>query len=172
MHSAGMKRISFGIESGNQDILNCIKKDVTLEEVRQAYEWCYELGIETRGSVMIGHPFETRETIKQTSDFIRSLKCYQVYVNISMPYPGSELFNVAKEGVGGLELLTEDWREYRRYGNSVMVMNGLTTRDLVSAQRNMYLKFYLRPRIILYNLRRAGFKAALVNVWAFVRSLF
>lgn len=172
MQSAGLKRISFGIESGNQDILNAIKKGITLEQLRQAYEWCYELGLETRGSVMLGHPFETKETIKQTSDFIRSLKCYQVYINISMPYPGSELYEMAKNGVGGLKLLTDDWREYRRYGNSVMEMNGLAVKDLTSAQRKMYLWFYLRPRIILYNLRRAGLKAALINAWAFVRSIF
>lgn len=172
MRSAGLKRISFGIESGNQSILNAIKKGTKLEELKQAYQWCHELGLETRGSVMIGNPFETKETIKQTSDFIRSLKCYQVYINISMPYPGSELYEMAKDGVGGLKLLTDDWREYRRYGNSVMEMNGLTVKDLISSQRKMYLRFYLRPRIILYNLRRAGLKAAIINIWAFVKSLF
>ncbi len=172
MRSAGLKRISFGIESGNQGILNAIKKGTKLEELKQAYEWCYKLGLETRGSVMVGNPFETRNTIKQTSDFIRSLKCYQVYINIAMPYPGSELYEMAKDGIGGLRLLTEDWREFRRYGNSVMEMNDLTTKGLISAQRKMYLRFYLRPKIIFYNLRRAGLKAAIINVWAFIRSVF
>ncbi|MFC2007799.1 B12-binding domain-containing radical SAM protein [Chloroflexota bacterium] len=172
MKSAGLKRISFGIESGSQRILNAVNKGTTLEELKQAYQWCNELGLETRGSVMVGNPFETKETIKQTSDFIRSLKCYQVYINIAMPYPGSELYEMAKNGVGGLKLLTDDWREYRRYGNSVMEMNGLTVKDLISAQRKMYLRFYLRPRIIFYNLRRAGLKAAIINIWAFVRSVF
>jgi len=172
MQSAGLKRISFGIESGNQHILDAVKKGTTLEQLKQAYIWCHKLSLETRGSVMIGNPFETKETIKQTSDFIRSLKCYQVYINIAMPYPGSELFEMAKDGVGGLKLLTDDWREYRRYGNSVMEMNGLTVKDLISAQRKMYLRFYIRPSIILYNLRRAGLKAAIINIWAFIRSLF
>ena len=171
MKSAGMKRISFGIESGDQSILDAIRKGTTLEELERAYRWCHELGLETRGSVMIGNPFETRETIKQTSGFIRSLKCYQVYINIAMPYPGSELYEMAKDGVGGLELLTDNWKEYQRYGNSVMKVNGLSVEDLISAQRKMYLQFYMRPGIIFYNLRRAGFKAAVINSWAFFRSV-
>lgn len=172
MKSAGLKRISFGIESGSQDILNAIKKGTTLEQLKQAYQWCHGLGLETRGSVMIGNPFETKETIRQTSRFIQSLKCYQVYINIAMPYPGSELYDMAKAGIGGLKLLTDDWREYRRYGNSVMELNDLTVSGLISTQRSMYLRFYLRPKIILYNLRRAGIKAAIMNAWAFIRSLF
>ena len=78
---------------------------------------------------------------------------------------------MAREGIGGLKLLSDDWKEYRRYGNSVMEMNGLTVKDLISAQRKMYLRFYIRPRIVLYNLRRAGLKAAIINVWAFFRSI-
>jgi hypothetical protein len=88
-----------------------------------------------------------------------------------MPYPGSELYEMAKDGVGGLELLTDNWKEYQRYGNSVMKVNGLSVEDLISAQRKMYLQFYMRPGIIFYNLRRAGFKAAVINSWAFFRSV-
>jgi radical SAM superfamily enzyme YgiQ (UPF0313 family) len=171
MQSSGLVRLSFGVESGNQDILNFINKGISLEQLRQAYDWCYELGLETRGSVMIGHPFETKKTIKQTSNFMRSLNCFQSYINIVMPYPGSKLYEMANNGEGGLRLLTNDWREYRRYGNAVMEMNDLSAKDLIQAQQKMYRQFYLRPRIISYNLRRAGLKAAIINVYAFIKSI-
>ncbi|MFH1408659.1 MAG: radical SAM protein, partial [Nanoarchaeota archaeon] len=130
MKKAGMIRLSFGLETGNQHILNAIKKGTKLEDYEKAYDWCDELGIETRASVMIGHPFETRETVKKTVAFLKKLKVYQAYINISTPYPGSELYEQAKAGYGGLKLLTDDWEEYQRYGNAVVEVNDLKREDL------------------------------------------
>jgi len=172
MKDAGLVRLSFGVESGDQRVLDAIGKGTTLEQCRQAYEWCESLGLETRCSVMLGNPFETRQTVQHTVDFIRSLKVYQAYINIATPYPGTALLDMARQGDGGLRLLTEDWAEYRRYGNAVMEVNDLTQQDLIRLQRQAYLQFYLRPPIIWKNLKRAGLQAALKNVAAFVSSLF
>ncbi|MFH1836200.1 MAG: radical SAM protein [Methanobacteriota archaeon] len=173
LKSIGLLRLSFGVESGNQKILDAIKKGTTLGQLKRAYEWCSELGIESRCSLMIGHPFETMKTVEETLKFVtRELKVYQAYVNITTPYPGSELYELAKEGYGGLRLLTDDWSQYRRYGKAVMEMNDLKSEDLVNMQKKFYLRFYLRPHIIWYNIRRAGFKAALVNTLGFFRSVF
>ena len=151
--------------------MEVIKKGVKLEDIKQAYEWCYELGIETRCSLMIGHPFETKKTIEETLAFANTLKCHQAYINITTPYPGSELYLMAKEGVGGIKLLTDDWKEYRRYGNSVMEMNDLSVKDLIEYQKKAYKKFYMRPHIIWYNFKRAGIRAGLLNSWAFLKSV-
>lgn len=172
MKDVGLVRLSFGVETGNAKILKAIKKGVDLESYKKAYQWCYELGIETRCSLMLGHPFETKETIKETMKFANSLKCYQAYINITTPYPGSELLNLAKQGYGGIRLLTTDWKEYRRYGNAVMEMNDLSKEDLIKMQKWAYRKFYLRPHIIWYNIKRAGLKAAIINGIAFVKSVF
>jgi radical SAM superfamily enzyme YgiQ (UPF0313 family) len=172
MKDVGLVRLSFGVESGDQGVLDAIKKGTTLEQYRQAYEWCNELGLETRCSVMLGNPFETRRTIQKTVHFICALKVYQAYINIATPYPGSALLEMARQGYGGLRLLTEDWAEYRRYGNAVMEVNDLTRQDLIRLQRNAYLRFYLRPKIIWRNLKRAGLKAAVKNAVGFASSLF
>jgi len=171
LKEAGLVRLSFGIETGNPKILKAIKKGVELEDLKTAYKLCKKVGIEARGSLMIGHPFETKETVQQSLDFVKTLDCDQMYVNVTTPYPGSELYDLAKEGFGGLRLLTEDWKEYRRYGNAVMEMNDLSAEELVQLQKSLYKRFYLRPRIIWYNLKRAGFKAAFVNSWAFFKSV-
>jgi radical SAM superfamily enzyme YgiQ (UPF0313 family) len=171
MKDAGLVRLSFGVESGDQRILDAIKKGTTLEQYRRAYDWCDELGLETRCSVMLGHPFETRETVQKTVDFVCSLKIHQAYINIATPYPGTALLELARQGYGGLQLLTEDWAEYRRYGNAVMAMNDLSREDLIRLQKAAYLRFYLRPAIIWKNLKRAGLRAALLNAAGFASSL-
>jgi len=170
MKQAGLNRLSFGVESGNQDILNAIKKGINLEQIRNAYELVDKHGIETRMSIIFGLPFETKETIRKTIKFMKSLKCYQAYVNIGTPFPGTDYYEMAKHGYGGLKLLTHDWREFRRWGNAVINVNDLAKEDLIKWQKRALLEFYLRPRIIWYNLRRAGFKAAVKNVGGFVRS--
>ena len=172
LKEVGLNRLSFGVETGNEQILKAIKKGVPKEAYVKAYELTFKHGIETRCSIIIGHPFETEESIKETIRFACSLKCYQAYINIATPYPGSELLELARQGYGGIKLLTEDWSEYRRYGNSVMEMNGLTAEKLVKLQKWGYRKFYLRPHIIWYNVTRAGLKAAIMNGIAFIRSVF
>ena len=171
LKEAGLVRLSFGVESGSDEILKAIRKGTTTEMYRMAYKLCKKIGIETRCSFMIGHPHETKETVKKTIAYINSLDVYQAYVNVATPYPGTELYEMARDGVGGLKLLSTDWKEYRRYGNPVIEVNDLTAQDLKRLQRHAYLRFYLRPRIILYNLRRAGWKAAFVNMFAFARSI-
>jgi anaerobic magnesium-protoporphyrin IX monomethyl ester cyclase len=170
LKAAGLNRISFGVESGNQHILNAVKKGTTLEQIKKAYDIADEVGLETRLSVIFGLPGETKETIKNTINFIKGLKCKQAYVNVGTPFPGTEYYENAKSGVGGLKLLSSDWTQYRRWGSAVISANDLTPDDLVRWQRKALLKFYLRPSIIFYNLTRADFKSAVRNSWGFIRS--
>lgn len=172
MKEAGLVRISFGIESGNPEILKAIKKGVTLEQIKKAYRMAKEVGLETRGSVMLGHPFETGRTAMETLEFIRDLKdCDQVHINITTPYPGTELYDMVARGEGGIKLLTDDFSEYRRYGDAVIEVNDLKREDLVGLQKRGFLMFYLTPRRVIYNLRRAGLLAGLRNAIAFLRSM-
>ncbi len=172
LKAAGLNRISFGVESGNQHILDMAKKGTTLDQIRKAYEIADEVGLETRLSVILGLPEETKETIKKTINFMKELKCKQAYINVGTPFPGTDYYDYAKAGVGGLKLLTSDWTQYRRWGNAVISVNDLGPDDLVREQRKALLKFYLRPSIIYYNLTRADFRSAIRNIWGFVKSFF
>ncbi|MFA6142117.1 MAG: radical SAM protein [Candidatus Omnitrophota bacterium] len=172
MKDAGFVRISFGIESGNQNILGYIKKGTSLKDYPPAYRAAAKLGIETRGSIMLGHPYETRKTAIETLNFARKLKyCQQMYINIVTPYPGTVLYEMAKKGTGGMRLLTDDFSQYKRYGSAVIEVNDLKVKDLVELQRKGFKMFYLTPRRILYNIKRAGLAAAFRNAWAFFKSV-
>ena len=66
LKKVGLNRLSFGVESGNQEILNAIKKGTNLEQIRKAYKIADKVGIETRMSIIFGLPGETEQTIKRT----------------------------------------------------------------------------------------------------------
>ncbi len=56
---------------------------------------------------MLGHPFETWSTALRTIRFLRSMKdCDQLYLNVAVPYPGTQLYEMARSGEGGMKLLT------------------------------------------------------------------
>lgn len=172
MKKAGLVRMSIGIESGDPEILRKIKKGVTLEEIEKAYKIAKKVGIETRGSIMIGHPFETKESMMKTLKFARNLsECMQMYINISTPFPGTELYEMAKTGTGGLNLITQDLAEFRRYGNAVVTVNDLSRNDLIRYQKIGFWMFYMTPKRIWYNIFRAGPEAAIKNIKAFLNSL-
>ena len=172
MHGAGLRRLSFGIESGNAQILESLKKNSSTEKIREAYRMAKRAGIETRGSVILGLPGDTRKSVEETIDFVVGLKeCDHAYFNVAMPYPGTEIRAQALAGEHGVRLLTEDYSELRRQGQKVvMEVNDLDTETILRLQRKAYLRFWLTPRRVLYNVFRAGFKSALINGWAFFRS--
>jgi hypothetical protein len=107
-----------------------------------------------------------------TLRFARDLKsCEQLYLNIATPYPGTELYEMARSGSHGMRLLSNDYSQYRRYGQSVLEVNDLGVDDLINLQRKGFLMFYLKPSRIWYNFRRAGVRAFMKNGLAFVRSV-
>jgi anaerobic magnesium-protoporphyrin IX monomethyl ester cyclase len=73
MRDAGVEHISFGMESGNQEIIDFYKKKITLDQIRTAVKLSKEMGFLVSGDFIIGAPFETEEHIKKTIRFAKSL---------------------------------------------------------------------------------------------------
>ncbi len=92
MKRAGCHLVKFGVESGNQEILENIRKGITVEQTRQAFAICHELRIDSHAHVMLGCPGETNQTIEKTLAFIKEIDPTFVSFGIHTPYPGTELF--------------------------------------------------------------------------------
>ena len=144
MKEHGCWHISFGIESGNDEILKLIKKNVSLSQARDVIGWCRDLGIRSKGFFIVGHPGETEETIEQTIRLALELPLDDIVVPINTPTPGTQQYLDAGEyGT----LVTGDWRLFNCW-NPVFVPRGLTKETLLAKHREFYRRFYLRPRIL------------------------
>ena len=150
MKSSGLTRLSFGIESGNQKILDVLKKHETLEEIRRGIKLAHEEGIITRGSIIIGSPYETSKEVEDTLKFINSLnELDEVVINIMQPYPGTKVREMIINGEGGTRLVQAELSDLRRFGNASIEVNDLTADKLVKLQREGLRRFYCRPRKVI-----------------------
>jgi len=101
MRKAGCIVISFGIESGSAAILKEMKKNITPELARRAIESSHKAGIQVSASLLGGFPSETRETLRETRDFIKSLNYIDWFmvptIGMVVPLPNTELFRTAMD---------------------------------------------------------------------------
>jgi radical SAM superfamily enzyme YgiQ (UPF0313 family) len=145
MRDRGCWQIRIGIESGNQQVLDFIKKGITLEQVRNVAGWCASLGIRTTGFFMVGHHVDTPETIDETIRFALALPLSDVVVTVNTPIPGTESYDKAREYGDYQE---DDWTSLN-YWSPVFVPRGLTRELLLEKQAEFYRRFYCRPRVVL-----------------------
>lgn len=159
MKKAGCWSIRFGVESGNQQVLNLIKKGITKEQVSRAINLCDKVGIHTKAFFMVGHPGETLETLQETIDFACSMPLTDVTVQINTPLPNTHQFAQAhKYGT----ILNKDYTKYSFF-DAVFVPNGLTREDLLYYHKKFYRSFYWRPCTILRQLKKVSHWATLMN---------
>ena len=85
----------------------------------------------------------------QSIRFARELEPDYVNFHVATPFPGTELYDIARANGW---LTTDDWNQYEEEGSGVMRTEHLTAEDLIAAQRRAMRAFYLRPRRLLREL--------------------
>jgi radical SAM superfamily enzyme YgiQ (UPF0313 family) len=96
MRKAGCQLFIVGYESGNQEILNNIRKGITIETAKAFTKLAKKAGIHIHGCFILGLPGETRETMIQTLKYIEELKPDTIQMYAATPYPGTKFFEWAK----------------------------------------------------------------------------
>ncbi|HLI37482.1 MAG TPA: hopanoid biosynthesis associated radical SAM protein HpnJ [Streptosporangiaceae bacterium] len=97
MRDNGLRLLLVGYESGNQQILINIKKGLRVERAKRFAADCRDLGITVHGTFILGLPGETKETIQETIAFAREVNPHTIQVSVAAPYPGTALYQQAKE---------------------------------------------------------------------------
>ncbi|MBT9149048.1 MAG: 2-hydroxyethylphosphonate methyltransferase [Dehalococcoidia bacterium] len=129
MADAGCIGIQFGVESGNPEVLTKIKKGITLQQVDNAVQLCLQYGIRPLCSFIIGHPFDDRETVRDTINYAKKLKRQGALVVFAVldVYPGTEIFDRRDEL--GVSIIDPDFSRWTG-GQRVLRTKHLSSEEL------------------------------------------
>ncbi|MFA6431796.1 MAG: radical SAM protein [Candidatus Margulisiibacteriota bacterium] len=106
---AGFRTIFYGVESGNQQMLDNMKKGLNLKEIKRAFALTHKAGLMTIGAFIIGLPGENRKTVEDTFNFWKELRPYHCGLSPAIPLPGTEFEEVViKKG----QLLADSYDDY------------------------------------------------------------
>jgi|ETNmetMinimDraft_16_1059900.scaffolds.fasta_scaffold06453_2 hopanoid biosynthesis associated radical SAM protein HpnJ len=143
LKAGGLRLLLVGYESGNQQILHNIKKGLRVDVARRFTEDCHKLGITIHGTFIVGLPGETRETIEETIRFAKKINPHTIQVSLAAPYPGTFLYNQAKEN-GWLE---DEGGFIGQEGIQISSLGypDLSRSEIFEALSNFYKRFYFRP---------------------------
>lgn len=167
MKKAGCWQISFGIESGDDEVLKKIKKSQTTEMVRSTLKLCQKVGMGSRGFFMLGLPGDTEETMKKTIDFAKSLPLDVVGFYPTIPFPNTELTKMAQK-TGELKTAYYDYYHYDQFKMNLpsqlfYVPQGLTEEIIRRYVKKAYHEFYIRPKYLFKQLLKIRNPRDLLN---------
>jgi len=144
MKEAGCMRISFGVESGSQKILNNLNKGITIQDILGAFKMCKEVGIRTHAYLMIGSPGETKHTIQETVELIHKIDPDYMYISITTPLPMTKLYeDLTKSGM----ITVKNWDDFDYYTKCSFKLENLTSGEILEIRRRITRNFWLRKVI-------------------------
>lgn len=143
MKKAGCWEISFGLETGADELLERMDKLARVESSEEAVRWTAEAGIRTKGLFMLGYPGETLETIEKTREFILRIPMTIMNLTKFTPYPGSPIY----QDLYGTKIREDAWHKMNGM-NFVWAPEGLTTEELDRQYQRLLGAFYRRPHVL------------------------
>jgi len=176
MRKSGCAMLFFGVESGNQEVLNNVQKGTTVEMIEKVFRWTKRLGIDTIASLALGLPGDTFQTCLDTINWVKTkLKPTFVVWASATPYPGTPFYDECLE-TGWLKEIPEDWSSFTMI-DPVLDLTNMTKEDLKNlikyAYKSMHLNLnYLLNRFI-YEIRQGLELYGTHNVFKqFIQSVF
>ena len=142
MRKAGVRWICFGVESGNQRILDSMSKGITLNQMRNAFNEANSAGLHVAGNYMIGHLGETWKTAEETINLACELKQDYASFAIAIPFPGTELYQWCLE----IGLKLPSWNAFGSVNTPPIPLNTELDADALMQLRTIAInRFFKRP---------------------------
>jgi len=151
MKLAGCRRIYFGLESGNQDILDKVNKNISKTQIKETIKACHELGIRSLGFFLIGAPGDTRESVLETVAFAKELNLDYAQFSKCLAKPLTPLWKdmTNKEGSD----YWQDWIHGKETDRSLpRPWTNLTNQEIDHLTRWAYISYYARPSLVWKHL--------------------
>lgn len=167
MWKAGCRTLLFGVESGNQKILDNVQKGTKVGQAKRAFKTAREIGMHTIASMTLGMPGENRVTADETIGFAKQVNPDYALFSLATPYPGTKFYELASKM--GL-IRVKDWTHFTLLTPIIETVD-LTLRELQDAQRDAFKEFYLRPNYVFKQISRDKLLFALVMYKVFKGAL-
>jgi hopanoid biosynthesis associated radical SAM protein HpnJ len=139
----GLRLLLVGYESGDQRILNNIKKGLRLDVARRFTRDCRTLGILLHGTFILGLPGETRATVEATIRFACEIDPHTIQVSIAAPYPGTAMY---REALAQGWLRGQNLVDHRGLQQSALSYPHFSSAEIFDAVETFYRRFYFRPK--------------------------
>lgn len=152
MKDAGCITIFIGVESADQQMLDDMHKNITVEKTENAFKLARKIGIRTIASCVIGMPQDTKKSIQKTINFVKKLNPNYALFSLATPYPGTRFYN---ETFNKNLIQIKDWSKYTLI-DPVLTTIDCSSKELRSIQKKAFLKFYLRPNYLIRQASQDG----------------
>ena len=172
MRDAGCREISFGIESGNPEMLKRIDKAIDLKEAVRVVRLAKKVGIPIHTSYLLGYIGETEESIRDTIRLAKKLNTQVAAFFIASPLPGTRLYQEAL-GKGYLRP-GATWIDYSPLSNtqSVLILPTIDIAEIRRWHRKAIKSYYLGPKYIFSRLLAIRRWYEAVNLLGGLRTFF
>jgi len=147
MKKVGCYYIYFGFESGDDTVLKNAKKGFNVSQIKKAVKWAKDAGLNCAGSFILGLPGETEESANKTIKLAKELDIYSTTFPIAVPFPGTEIREMAAEGKYGLRILSNNWDDYGKQYPGVMDSKQLNIEQLRALQKKAY-EYNLKKKLL------------------------
>ncbi|WP_394750163.1 B12-binding domain-containing radical SAM protein [Spongiimicrobium salis] len=157
---SGLRRLLIGVESGSQEMMDWLKKDIKLTQVFYCADKCKDLGIDVIFPFIVGFPNETPESVNATVDVVKKLGSkspgFQTPIFYFKPYPGSQITqDVVAQGYK-LPETTREWADFDYIGSSGPWVSKEKERFFEAFKFYMKLGYGKNRGAIFYVLRKLG----------------
>lgn len=159
MRDAGVKTISFGIESGAQEILDFYNKNIDVSQAKEAIKLAKKMGFFISANFIFGAPIERKRHIKKTIKFAKSVPLDSaIFYNFGYLY-GSDIW---KEAVHKKKIRAD---EFWVIAESKKGLGHFTEDELIDINMKAYRNFYFNPRFLM----REVYKAFMENDFSYLK---